>query len=263
MKTYLIIIFLSILPVASNGQDEYKYIEDIARKGGSFRIIETKYFVNESSVSENDSTMYEFNYDYKITDISNLKLISYPKTIKSFKYNSKNVLLGGDENMEVSFKVDYDFNGLLKSKKYYNKSNKLINSIRYFYDSKNRLKKIKSSINSYQIENLYLNDLLVKSTVTNNSRNKTEIEYNYNAKGNIISEKSYRSLKDSKKKKRYFDYKIEYKYNSENLLIEKFYFPTENISEKFTYTYDENQKLLKWEKFNNQNKVVFVTKYYY
>lgn len=64
--------------------------------------------------------------------------------------------------------------------------------------AKQKLKSIRSSINNYQIENLYLNDLLVKSVITNNSRNKTEIEFNYDSYKNLIAEKSFRSLKDSK-----------------------------------------------------------------
>ncbi|MBK8383788.1 MAG: hypothetical protein IPL16_18245 [Ignavibacteria bacterium] len=70
-------------------------------------------------------------------------------------------------------------------------------------------------------------------------------------------------MKDSKNNKRYFDYKIEYKYNPFNLISEKYYYLTENVFEKIIYTYDENQSLIRWEKLNSQDKAVFVTTYDY
>ncbi|MBK6771863.1 MAG: hypothetical protein IPG78_07040 [Ignavibacteria bacterium] len=198
MKSLRILIFFIIFPISSFCQEEYKNIEDMARKNSSYRIIETKYMMNERDFSKTDSILYEFNSDYKISGIKDLKVISSPKITKIFKYNSEKMLIGGDENEKLTFKLSYDDNGLLKTKKYYDKSGKIVNTVRYQYGKNKKLKSIRSSINNYQIENLYLNDLLVKSVITNNSRNKTEIEFNYDSYKNLIAEKSFRSLKDSK-----------------------------------------------------------------
>lgn len=231
------------------------------------RMFELKYNLSEDKFILIDSIVNLYDASGLITE-SHLNQ-SEPVNLIQFIYDSKKHLAKEkrfkDDVLKQIIEYEYSETGhLIKENNLDGKGNELFaNYLKY--DNSNNLVRKKSNISTGQrIENSFNSQKQkIKSVVSGNSRNQTEIEYIYDDKGKVIQETIYQSLKRSKSGKRYQQSKIKFIYDSWGKLSEKQNYLTDEVIEKYSYTYDDNGKLSKWEKFSPQGKLEFYVEYRY
>ncbi len=230
-------------------------------------VTETKYIVKDQIKKLLDSLQYKYDNSGNVIEV---KLhISEPVNLKTYSYNLLNKLTEEKHfrysDLRNIYKYEYDKSGKLVKEKCYDSMDKLLFTNTLKYDSKGNMIRKKSSISTgIKIENTYdSKNNNFKSVISGNSRNQKEIEYLYDDKGKVTQEIIYQSLKNSKSGKRYQQSKIKFIYNDYGKLKEKQNYLTEDIIEKYIYTYDDNGKLSKWEKFSPQGKLEFYVEYKY
>ena len=264
MKRNIVYIFLiSIFSYSANAQNELEFLQSIASKNKINSIYQADYILKGNSFVKTDSIKYNFNGNYLISKID--EITDNSGSEKMYCYNAFNKINKKEYNVSgVKFYELYEYeNSNLKHLKKFDNRNKLVNKVKYVYDKNDNLVKIISDEKSYKVSNVYYNGNLIKSSITNNSNSKKEIEYAYNNKNQLLSEKIYETLKKSKNNKRYLKLRIDYLNNEKGNISEKEYYKSENITEKYIYTYDKNDNLNEWTKVDSQGKITFVSKLYY
>jgi hypothetical protein len=250
MKILIYLLLLTSYSYSQSNITEIKY--KVNTDNGKAAGIDTIYYTYES----NNLVSKQFNQNEPVTSIT-------------YSYSSVNKLERErhykNSSLVSLYKYEYDKSGKLIKEKCYDGNNKLLFSNSLKYDSKGNLVSKKSNISTgFKMVNSYdYRNLNVKVVISGNSRNQKEIEYLYDDKGYLIQETVFQSLKKSKSGKRYQVSKIKYKYNDQNLLVQKQNYLTDGIWEIFNYSYDDNLKLIKWEKQNPQGKVEFYVEYRY
>lgn len=265
MKTMILtFLMLFISQVKPNySQEDYDYLENMAAIKNAGVIYEAKYILKNNYLVREDSTIYFFNTKNMITRIVEGKSYSIP--IREFFYDSQDRISRIENNTNgIKYKNLYEYqSGRLTFIKTRDVKNKLINSVKFHYNSRGELTKKTATEKKYAVLNQYYNGNKIKAEITNNSKSKTDIEYLYDDNNNLIMEKIFDTMKSSKNKKKYLKLKIEYKYYDENKLLEKKIHLTDKISEKIIYLYNEDKSLKEWQRLDAQGKIIFVTKYHY
>ena len=231
------------------------------------KTTEVKYQAIDKIVSVIDSISFYYNSTGQLIEVNynnnepiNKKFYTYGATGKLIEEKDyKNT------DLKNSYKYEYDKTGNLIKEKCYDAIDKLLFTNTLKYDLKGNMIRKKSSISTgIKIENTYdSKNNNFKSVISGNSRNQKEIEYIYDDNGKVTQEIIYQSLKNSKSGKRYQQSKIKYVYSEYGKLKEKHNYLSEDIIEKYIYTYDDNGKLSKWEKFTPQGKLEFYVEYMY
>jgi len=231
------------------------------------QITEVKYQVKDNKPSLVDSIVFSYNSSGQLSEARFNN--SEPISSKTYLYNAAGKLTEEKHykytDLRNTYKYEYDKSGRLTKEKCYDSNNKLMFTNTLKYDSKGNMIRKKSDISTgIRIDNSYdSQNRNYKSIVSGNSRNQKEIEYLYDDKSRIQQETIFQSLKNSKKGKRYQQSKIRYVYDDTGRLTEKHNYLTEDVIEKFKYTYGDNGKLAKWEKLSPQGKLEFIVEYRY
>jgi len=231
------------------------------------QITEVKYQVKDNKPSLIDSIVFSYNSSGQLSEARFNN--SEPISSKTYLYNAAGKLTEEKHykytDLRNTYKYEYDKSGRLTKEKCYDSNNKLMFTNTLKYDSKGNMIRKKSDISTgIRIDNSYdSQNRNYKSIVSGNSRNQKEIEYLYDDKGRIQQETIFQSLKNSKKGKRYQQSKIRYIYDDSGRLTEKQNYLTDDVIEKFKYSYGDNGKLSKWEKLSPQNKLEFIVEYRY
>ncbi|MBX7047337.1 MAG: hypothetical protein K1X86_16020 [Ignavibacteria bacterium] len=233
---------------------------------GTKSIVEKKIKVTGTQEILQDSVIYVFSKEGKLTDIilENLE----PINRKEFIYNNvgkiKEERWYNLSTVQLKYFYEYEKNGSLE-KVILHKSNydEIENS--YNYDTKGRLISINSSIPvKFKIENFYnLKDQKFKSIFSGNSATQKELNYLYDENGKIIQQTILIAQKNNTTSKKYQMSKITFEYDVSGKLVKKNNFIAEDLSESFIYGYDEQGNLDKWEKYDAQKNLVYKVKYEY
>lgn len=245
----------------------YFFLLCIGALNSQTKVTEIKYQVNDKKVSLVDSIFFIYNSNDQLNEVrfSNAE----PVSSKSYLYNASGKLAEEKHyrytNLKNTYKFEYNKAGRLTKEKCYDSKDKLLFTNTLKYDSKGNMIRKKSNISTgIKIENTYdSKNNNFKSVISGNSRNQKEIEYVYDDNGKVTQEIIYQSLKNSKSGKRYQQSKLTFKYDDYGKLTEKLNYLTNEVIEKFIYTYDNNGKLSKWEKFNPQGKLEYYVEYKY
>lgn len=264
MKRKLVcILVIFIFAYSVKAQNELGYLQSIAKNKNIRSIFQADYVLDGNAFIKTDSIIYTFNDNFMI---SKLDEVSEQSDIeKRFYYNATNKINKKEYKISgIKFSEIYEYeNTKLNYIKKFDSKGKLVNKVKHIYDKNDDLVKIISDEKSYTVSNVYYNGNLIKSNITNNSNNKKEIEYTYNNKNELLSEKIYETFKKSKNNKRYLKIRIDYIYNENGKVTEKQYYKTDKITEKFIYTYDKNNNLREWNKIDAQGKIIFTSKLYF
>lgn len=263
MKYLIALIFVIFVSNYCISQEDYKFLEEMAAIKKTTMVCEAKYELANNKSKLVDSTVYSFNAANLITRIENGKSYSLP--MKEFFYNTDNKVSRVESNSNgISYHdiYEYEFNKLI-SIKTYDKNNKLINNIKFYYDANGNLMKKSATLKKYTTTFLNFMGNIIRSEITNTTNAKKEIEYIYDNKGNLTTEKVFDSLKKSKNKRKYLKLKIEYSYDEYGYLKEKKIYLTDSVIEKIYYKYNEDGTLKEWKKVDPQGNENFITKYYY
>lgn len=268
MKKFIIILlsFSIFFSLKLSLFSQEKILLDSKIPYGTKSIVEKKIKVAGIQEILQDTVIYVFNKEGNLTDI--LLENSEPINRKEFVYNSfgkiKEERWYNLSTVQAKYFYEYGKNNQLEKVTFHKTNDDEIENS-YIYDTKGRLISVNSSIPvKFKIENYYnLKDQKFKSIFSSNSATQKELNYLYDDNGNIIQQTILISQKNNLIAKKFQMSKITFEYDVNGKLVKKNNFIAEDLSESFIYTYGEQGKLDKWEKYDAQKKLVYKVKYEY
>ncbi|NQX43171.1 YD repeat-containing protein [Pedobacter steynii] len=181
-----------------------------------------------------DSTIYTYYSDKPYVRERNVFVYDKNKKLKELiikNYSWKDTTTVYNSERKITYK--YDAQSRLLEKAEYDRSGKLSSTDRYLYDNKGR-----------KIKELYQTDT---------ERYNRYSSYQYNQQGNVIESGIY-NMGNEPQMKRTF------KYNADNLLIERTYDIKNSKKLKALFSYDKKKQLVKVQQFIN-DKVYYVNEF--